>query len=479
MVQYSSTQYPIYFTVIPVSDTGFTDQMSQFSTFYKFGLSLGYTYVHTPFISHRSSPKIYDFLGFNSNDVFLYRFSSNIWTKLISLFDKSRILDVELNDYLLESENISTFVELQNYVKNLISKTAKPIKGGNLSNLIHGQVIFIRIKHSSATDVEKFFIKLLNPQRKSAPAPQKHKIFYLINSNIQDFPDRLNLRSIYFNARTHAPRQSKFLNGKIKVLVHVRQGDLALIETSWKTWIAMYGKKHVNEFDSLEAVKKCAAPLVDYISPEEYYWFVKELFQFFDEDLFSTVTSSDGYQRAFGLIYSRANKFAFIKWICQYLNLNEDTFCGLKLPTRYQQFLWKFYKNNISSFNYNSDQARELNNLAVQYEKKFSMFESFRNSVCLIGENDENLYDLVHSTLIADVIIVANQQRMIPKILAMYADLSHPPIMLVLHKREQPPNYEQDLSLHSGKAEIIPVQIGNCNFQDLAAKVSEKLGSRV
>lgn len=42
----------IAFTIIP-SNAGFTDQLFQFSTYYKLGLSLGYRYMHSTFRNTR------------------------------------------------------------------------------------------------------------------------------------------------------------------------------------------------------------------------------------------------------------------------------------------------------------------------------------------------------------------------------------------------------------------------------------------
>ena len=56
-----------YFTILP-SNAGFTDQLFQFSTYYKFGLSLGYVYKHSTFANTRhGAEQIFDFLGFNEH----------------------------------------------------------------------------------------------------------------------------------------------------------------------------------------------------------------------------------------------------------------------------------------------------------------------------------------------------------------------------------------------------------------------------
>ena len=114
MLNYSETSKIIYFTVMPLNSCGFTDQILQFSSFYKLGLSLGYQYIHTPFINKRSSWNIYNFLGFNNH------FDQNIINFKIRNFfrfnKRYRYIHLEINDKFLKKKGITNFHELQDLV---------------------------------------------------------------------------------------------------------------------------------------------------------------------------------------------------------------------------------------------------------------------------------------------------------------------------------------------------------------------------
>ena len=57
-----------YFTLFDVDQkkVGFTDILVRWSTLYKLGVSLGYTYVHQPIIC-KNTTDVYNFLGFNES----------------------------------------------------------------------------------------------------------------------------------------------------------------------------------------------------------------------------------------------------------------------------------------------------------------------------------------------------------------------------------------------------------------------------
>ncbi|MGK7937244.1 MAG: hypothetical protein AB4206_15875 [Xenococcaceae cyanobacterium] len=445
-VKNSHLQPTTYFTISGGNSQGFTDQLLIFSGFYKLGLSLGYRYAHTKFRNSRSSNKVYSFLGFNEHfafqlDDFLgleipfalkvyiflggynyrldpidrkYEFSSptRLIKKIIrfglekTLFHKFKLVNIRLSDEILKNNKISDLHELQNFVKNLVS---------NNSNSTNKQII-VQFQLISGG----------------------YQFLHSINSKIRNFSDGLDLRSIYFKTRRKHPRKSRFMEEKLKLLVHIRQGDTAVIKTPWQTFIQTFipekGKRDiVTEFENINDVAN------NLIEINDFYNFVKNIISYFDENIFSIVVCSDGYKRGFRKIY-----------------------------------------HNADQINLTSDKIQELRKTETLYEKKFEIFKNIKNSTLLVGENDENLYNLIHSSLIADIIVFGVQpckpMPMISKLIANYYDLDNPPIIILLFKTEEPPHHEQTLSLlDSRKAKIIPVRLDNINFEDVVTRISQEI----
>lgn len=145
----------VYFTIEVLPSCGFTDRLLQFSSFYKLGLSLNYRYIHTPFVSLRSSQNIYNFLGFNA--YFYFR---------ISDIDPQQywIERLEIGDRMLQDQQIEDLEGLQNWIDRTVL------------NLLQSHPKIILIFQLVGN---RFF-------------------FGTIHSKIRDFQDRLDLRSIYF-----------------------------------------------------------------------------------------------------------------------------------------------------------------------------------------------------------------------------------------------------------------------------------------
>ena len=435
----STTNLPIYFTLFNVDrrKAGFTDILMRWSTLYKLGVSLDYIYVHKPLICNNTS-NIYGFLGFNDSfnlklDNFLnldnytnrkvYNFRNFDYSSIVDspysprtlvgkiknfiidniFFNKYNFVDIIINENLFNKYNIYTLTDLQNYVKNIIKQQLQNQK----------KTILIRFQLSGG----------------------KKNFYHLINSQISDFPDRLNLRHSYFRARDKQPIISNFLAEKIKLLVHIRQGDTAFIETPWKTFIPVYGQKSFTELNH-----PSEGGYADLIDVDDYYQFVKKFTEYFNSDMFSIVVSSDGYQKAFSLLY-----------------------------------------NNLNKFDFNSEQIKQLQNIENSYNKKFDIFNKFPNITCLIGETDDNLRNLINSTLEADIIIIGfrNTLGMLLKIIAYYYDFDNPLIIIELYKQRKPFDSKSLLGIDSRKAEIIPVKLDDCNWEDLILKVTKAIKLRL
>ena len=388
-----------YFTISVKESAGFTDQIYQWNSFYKLGLSLGYKYAHTPLKNYRSSNKIHNFLGINN--YFFFKRILLFWLRKVRMYT---VVDLNLNDELLKAYNINTFQELQSFVRGYISEQSNLI---NKSLLIRFKVL----KHPWG------------------------KCLSLIQLQVPHFLDGLDLRSIYFKNRRINPRRSRFIEGKLKLLVHIRQGDTALIETPWQTFLLTNKPKSLRY---TEVKNDLSDPRLNYfIRVNEYCDFIKKFTSYFDDDIFSMVISSDGFERAFQNIYRKINRF----------NLSSDRIEALKK----------------SEFLYNND--------------KFHIFKKFKHSVCLIGENDENLFDLIHSSLISDIVVVGAQQHMIPKLIANYYDLDNPVIMILLYKKKKISKLAENLSL-LGKAKLIPVNLNHYDIEGVVSRVKNHLRER-
>lgn len=411
----------IYFT-IHTGNQGFTDQMMQFSAFYKLGLALGYHYIYTPFISVRSMPliktidriktsrfqdssdpihdqvDIYDFLGFNQYfDVKEFHLEN----------EKVEDLEIELSDSILDENHIFSFSELKSHIRDYVAKNKK-----TKNNL---RIIF-------------------RLERKKPPEGKgKREFFSLIHTDVPAFKDELDFHSMYFKTRKNDPIPSQFEDDKIKILVHIRQGDTSFIETSWNTFIPVDSRRpdFLTEQVNYEQMKSSYSNnFVDSLfQPAEYYGFLKKLLSYFEDHVFSTLSFSDGYHRAFGII-----------------------------------------EKNINRLQLSSEKKESLSRIKDSYdETKFRIFKNIKGSKCIIGETQENLHTLIHSTLIADIIIVAAQQRMLPKLAANFCK-SNTPFIIVLY-RNKIPDYSDVIQNDDDR--YIYTDIDNPDFKKIVDRIDQ------
>jgi molybdopterin converting factor small subunit len=417
-------------------DVGFTDLMMRWSCLYKLGTSLGYQYVHVP-LNCKFSPRIFEFLGFN--DAFLTKidvllglqffgrrmaynymnfdysllssshpikvFIQKTTRKIIEslLFNKYKFVDIPLSEKTLEKYSIDTCDKLQEFLKKIINKRATNTN----------KVIILRLQLAGG----------------------RKRIYALINSKILDFPDGLNLRLSYYKVRQKRILESKSENKKIKILVHIRQGDTAIIETPWDSFIPVYGSKSFVELSSPHD-----GAYADLIDIEEYYSFVQKLITYFDRDIFSFVVSSDSYDKAFALL-----------------------------------------RENLDKLEFTSNQIEDLKEVESKYRKKYDLFKLLEKCELLIGENDENLFSLIDALFESDIVIIGfrNTLGMLLKLISIYYDISNPPLIIELFKIRKPFNHEVLLGLDSKKAKVIPVQLDNIDWNTLIDQVGQKICSKL
>ncbi len=427
------SKHDTYFSIRPF-ETGFTDQLLEFCIFYKLGLSLEYKYLHTPFQSiHSSLPPmplsvaallvnrhlfnriyrrlrrklhnywsrlefklysdIYDFLGFNA-----YLIGRTGRTPAAGSLE---MIDIELGDVTLERNGITTFEGLQKFVRNSVSRKIT----GKEKTLVMFRV----------TSFPKFMGQL-------------------IHSNIPDYQDGLDLRKAYFEARQRCPWKSKFEDGKVKMAMHIRQGDTAVIETPWNTFIPVW--LHVKSAFT-EHSKFSDIPHDRVFPVKEYYPFVNRLISHFKDDYFSLLFFSDGFKRAFAM-------------------LNHE---------------------RVKSLNLTKDQLKILMRSEKSYEQKtFNKLTNIRGSTLVIGEKPRKLRDLTHSVLVADIVIIGPQAGMIPKLISTYGNVDNMPIIIVLHKGTTPPYSHTDyMGLHAKAGKFLYVNVDNCDYELVVSRLKKSL----
>ena len=101
---------------------------------------------------------------------------------------------------------------------------------------------------------------------------------------------------VLFNSIKRNPWPSSFEKGKINVLIHIRQGDTAVICTPTGTYVPVFGSKRFQDVDSL-GNSKCKVTHV-----ADYYTFLKELLRNIYPQPDSVIICADGYHRTLDLI---------------------------------------------------------------------------------------------------------------------------------------------------------------------------------
>jgi len=253
----------IYFTVIPTQHCGFTDQLNQFVAFYKLGKFLEYSYVHTTFTNHRSSPKIYELLGINQ--LFAQFPQVTNFIAEYAEYNETHFLELILTNEVLEKNNIQEFIQLKNYITDFVE-----VQKGYTKNKI-------------------FLIKFISPV-------QGRKAVFITNSYLTQLPEELNFYSAYQTVKKQQKRPPAFPDsGKLKVLVHIRQGDTAVIEMPGRIYISLW-KQH---FPKTIYLNKLDDSFLKIIEPEEYYYFLTRFLSFLNEKSYISIISSDGYYKSF------------------------------------------------------------------------------------------------------------------------------------------------------------------------------------
>lgn len=401
----------VYFT-IETGQQGFTDQMMQLSSFYKLGKACGFEYHHRPFISTRSEPldkkkvsefeDIYDFLGLR-----------DYFSKRQHFFSREPVTyEVNLSDAILENARVKDFNSLVEYVKSKVSQA----------------------ENTKNTERPNLFILRLD-RAKPAPGKGKRQFFSLINGASEANKFSLEFSAIYSQARLKKNFASTFSSKGFKALIHIRQGDTAVVSTPWNTFVPVDKRRpdYLTQNDSLEEItSRYFDKFVDSIfTPKDYYDFWEALLAHLPASVVELKVFSDGYQRAIDSILSGG----------KILKLSNE-----------QRSQLETFKDNVDNV-------------------MFSSFSGLNDTEYLVGETAESLYKLVDSALHADLIITAAQQRMLPKLISNFMPRSGPSVIVLY--RNNPPDYSDMIASHDSR--FIYVDINNPDYDDIVRRLANKL----
>lgn len=382
----------IYFSIYARPSAGFTDQLYQFTTFYKLGLSVGYAYVHSPLLCRRSNESVYEFLDLNS-----------LWPRQRSdaPFAAMPIVQVELSDALLERNRVRDMPGLQDYVRSTVARACRC-----------GRDVVVQFSLAGG----RFF-------------------FDTIHRSLPHLQDALDLRQRYSAAREREPWPSCFEPDKVRVLVHMRQGDTGVIRTPWQTFIPVWHK--FTSAGLMELHDKSQIPSAC-VTEEDYEHFMTEFTKCFEPQSFSIVFASDGYAHAFRQLLNRSRTLEL-----------------------------------------DAAKLEAIRAAAADYDlRMFAPFRAFPGAVCRIGEDPACLFDLIDCALTADIIVIGTQQRFILKLLACYPNPDRRTPVVILHRMPTLSPYLQGVALAEQSISVVEAHLDGTPVEDVARVVSELSGPR-
>ena len=382
---------------------GFTGQLLFLDRMLRLGKVLQYQYLHTTLSAPRSSNAIYEFLGVNQhfdavvpkNYQEIYLVVPIIWNQF--LYDKVDASSEEMKTFV--QDHVATYVQrtdqsrpilvifcLRN-VKQAVFLASNPIWRwlAKSERVIDGHIwsllrrINDRLNHELSLSVSESFELLEEVVSELAP------------------DSSIDFRQIYETIDAGRSKRQLYESGQLNVLVHIRQGDTAVVETPWGTFlpVARFVEQRARmafaERKSLDEIGR------RYVAPADFFNFLKSFTLDFEKHALSIVVASDGFKRAFQLLLDNRHWYGF----------SAEQYAQLKL------------------------QAHTYD------EQQFAKFEQLPLCEMLIGETDETLFCLVDAALKADIIVIGSQQRMLPKLLSLYAKQGNRPIFVLLHNEDE------------------------------------------
>ena len=383
-----------YFT-FEHSKAGFTDQLRYFNAMYSLGSFMQYRYLHTPFISPRSDlgtgeiPSAHEFIGINSH---FQRNGKQLDESTYNL----NVIEVGLPEVVWSRSRAELFQDLVDHVFNTVRISLCKITEDFGSTLI--------------------IFKLYQGNKK--------KFCRLISENIESNPNEINLEKIYSNERILVPHRSLFKEADVKMLLHVRQGDTAILSTPWHTFIPVRFKRKdfLKEYESFNDIEKSTI-----FSTSEVFSFMQAFAEYFKSNKISMLLFSDGWKRAHNILY-----------------------------------------RNIEKMRWSAANVEKLKASEAEYDRhQFQDFSKLKNMILYVGEEPEMLLDLIHSAVESDIIICTSQQAMMPKLVASLCG-KNSPVVIILYREKIP----DDSSIVADyKDRFIYVDILNPNFSSWIKKI--------
>jgi len=397
---------------IELEKAGITDQLIQFIVFHNLGTSLNFIFSHTKLQSSRSFVK-------NKSD------------------DQNSSEGQEKDQY----EDVYDFLGLNKFFAGISHKIlgSDDVKRVDLE-MENDSYFFNRGIAQKKHLVTYLKLKLLTEI--TSPGDyvlvrfrlKGHSSFFkMFNSSKEYYSFQYDLRSVYNHARELKPQTITYKKKSRPFFIHIRQGDTGVIKTPWDTYVFVWGIKN-NAYKEISSFRDIQDDSI--IRTDEYYSFIKDFLHCFDDHFFSVRIFSDGFQRTFQKAYQ-----------------------------------------NQEALGWTDTQISRLKNHELTYDQNsFEKFSQLDGVKTCIGEKNTKLYELIHSLLHAEVVIIGTQQRMIPKLLSVYCNPSNMPLVIVLENNNHS-------SLQSfGREELLPfyikADVSNYHPECIAEKVKAFLKSR-
>ena len=414
----------IHFTIEPTI-AGFTDQLVQFNAFYKLGLSLGFHYIHTPLSSERSNAP-YLLVGAAPREIPV---GSRIGALLKKAFARARPAAPDIFDFLginryFESSGRSNRPDPGNLRPRAISLSDTYLLERNIDSFESLAAHVDDLARQYANDPEAIAAgATLISFRLDGP---RRNCFSLIQARFPRFQDGLNLPAIYSEARAREPIGSLYRRRSLKILLHIRQGDTGVIETPWKTFLPVWSlrKDQLKEYGSFDQIE--SAELLFEVA--QYKAFLDEFLKRLDQSRRSILVFSDGANR------------------------------GLRIVDR-----------NLGKLGWSAEKVESFRNSRADYDRRqFSCFSADADVRLVVGEDPVKLRQLINSAIESDIVIVSNQLRMLPKLVANFCDERSPKV-IVLYKKNRPVNSD----IVSNDADrFIYVDIENPDYDSLIPRIN-------
>jgi len=414
---------------------------------------MGWTYVHRPLGATRSDldDNIFDFLGFNS-----------MWAEggHEACVDIHAVHMVRVSFLHIKKKEFHSLADLQNYLAQQVRRQLRisrlwlllPWRWGRLYRevsrrrrgeddkilvLMDAVSLRYRVPIRLHRVLGKFLhhcLVFLHHQGLWKPTVSKSGNRNKLQQNVSEVARgaigknlRCDMQRAYDRARMHSPWPSAFENGKIKILVNIRQGDLGVIRAPWGKFITVDGLQP-------RVVSEINLGYGRFVLwPSEVLFFLRELAARLEREQLSIITTSDGYQRTFADIY------------------------------KCRRFLSSLSEN----------QLKALENIKSTYdEEQFSGFSEISRTY--IGENSENLRHLVDGLMRSDIIIAGTAGMLPGTLLSLYRAQSTPLPLLVslLHPREF--HYASEQKIKSFPNSLL-INIEEPDFELAAARIKEHM----